>query len=191
MDWRTDQSVWDIGDQFMFGPDILVNPVTQEGATSRQLYLPKTSWYDFWTGRRINGGQRLEAPAPLDRLPLYLKAGSILPLGPEIEYAADQPGAPIELRVYPGSDGSFDLYEDAGDSYAYEKGQHSVIPIHWDDKSGTLTIEKRIGQYPGMIETRKFHIVFVRDGHGAGTAPATTFDRELTYKGQNLITTVP
>ena len=88
----------------------------------------------------MKGGREVEAEAPLDRLPLYVRAGSILPLGPEIEYATENPGGPIELRIYRGANGSFDLYEDSGDTYDYQKGMHSIIPIRWDDKSGTLTI---------------------------------------------------
>ena len=135
----------------MFGPSILVSPVTEEDATRRSVYLPHApAWYDFWTGKKTGSDQKIEAAAPLDRIPLYVKAGSILPLGPDIEYAEEKPTAPIELRVYPGANAGFDLYEDAGDSYDYEKGAHSVIPIHWDDRVRRLTIGARVGEFPGM-----------------------------------------
>lgn len=190
MDWRSDEKVWNIGDQFMFGPSILVNPVTQEGAASRWLYLPPaTAWYDFWTGSKTLGDQRIEASAPLDRIPLYVKAGSILPLGPEIEYAGEKPDVPIELRVYRGADGGFDLYEDAGDTYAYEKGMHSVIPIRWNDVAGTLTIGARIGDFAGMAKKRRFHIVFVTENHGAGPAEPSAFDQEAEYNGEAVSVT--
>ncbi|MGA8103392.1 MAG: DUF5110 domain-containing protein [Candidatus Acidiferrales bacterium] len=192
MDWRTDEKVWDIGDQFMIGTSTLVNPVTQEGATSRWLYLPPApGWYDFWTGGKTHGDQRLQVPAPLDRIPLYVKAGSILPLGPEIEYAGEKPGAPIELRIYRGADASFDFYEDAGDSYAYEKGMYSVIPIHWNDAAGRLTIGARVGHFVGMSEERRFHIIFVSEGHGAGPVESSVFNQEVRYNGEAVSATAP
>ena len=187
MDWRTDEKVWNIGDQFMFGPAFLVNPVTQKGAKERSLYLPPAAgWYDFWTGKQLSGDQRMDVSAPLDRIPVYVKAGSIVPLGPEIEYAGQMPDAPIELRVYRGANGSFDLYEDAGDTYAYEKGAHAVIPIRWDDASGTLTIGQRSGEFPGMVKGRKFRVIFVSENHGAGPDISSSFDKEVTYNGEEL-----
>jgi alpha-D-xyloside xylohydrolase len=190
MDWRNDEKVWNIGDQFMFGPSILVSPVTQEGATSRWLYLPPAAgWYDFWTGRETHGDQRIEASAQLDRIPLYIKAGSILPLGPVMEYAGEKPDAPIELRIYRGADGSFDLYEDAGDTYYYEKGLHSVIPIRWNDTTGTLTIGARAGNFTGMTKKRNFHIILVRDNHGIGPAESATVDQDIPYSGEAVSVT--
>jgi alpha-D-xyloside xylohydrolase len=187
MDFRTDPNTWNIGDQFMFGPAIMVNPVLKANATRRSVYLPPALlWYDFWTGAKVKGGQEIEADAPLDRIPLYVRAGSVLPLGPEIEYAEQNPGGPIELRIYRGADGSFNLYEDSGDSYDYEKGQHAIIPIHWNDKSGTLTIGARQGSFPGMAEKQTFNIVFVGEDHGAGEAVSSRFDRQITYDGTEV-----
>lgn len=124
----------------MFGPAILVSPVTESGVTTRSLYLPAAKgWYDFWIGKRFDGGQRILAPAPLDPIPLFIKAGSILPLGPASEYAGQDPNAPIELRVYPGANGNFDLHEDAGDSCAYEQGEHALIPIRWHGPPANLS----------------------------------------------------
>jgi alpha-D-xyloside xylohydrolase len=197
MDWRTDENIWNIGDQFMFGPALLVNPITQAGASgyvsSRSLYLPPAAadWYDFWTGQRISGGQRVEAAAPLDKIPLYVRAGSILPLGPEVQYAGEKPGDPIELRVYRGADGEFELYEDAGDNYRYEKGEYSIIKIRWNDKTNTLTFEPRVGQFPGMVTRRSFRVIWVRDDHGAGPAPADTADRVAEYSGEAISVTAP
>jgi alpha-D-xyloside xylohydrolase len=187
MDWRADEKTWNIGDEFMFGPAILVNPVLKANATHRGIYLPPSpKWYDFWTGAATSGGQDIEAEAPLDRMPLYVRAGSILPMGPEIEYAAQNPGGPIELRIYRGADGQFDLYEDAGDSYDYEKGQHSVIPIRWNESAGLLTIGGRQGSFPGMIEKRTFRIVVVESGHGIGGEVTTAADKEITYEGNQI-----
>jgi len=187
MDWRSDEQVRDIGDEYMFGPAILVNPVTQQGATSRQVYLPPAAaWYDFWTGAQLHADQRMQADAPLDRMPLYIRAGSILPLGPEGEYATQSPDAPIELRIYRGADGSFDLYNDEGDNLDYEKGAFSVIPLHWDDASSTLTIGARTGSYPGMPQQRTFRVVLVSGNHGVGSQVSTSADREIHYDGKSV-----
>ncbi len=192
MDWRTDPNTFNIGNQFMFGPAIMVSPVLKAKANRRNVYLPDSpAWYDFWTGATVQGGKEIETDAPLDRLPLYVRAGSILPLGPEIEYATENPGGPIELRIYRGADGSFDLYEDSGDTYDYQKGMHSIIPMHWNDKGGILTIGARSGSFPGMVNKRQFRLVIVKENHGAGAAASTSFDREVTYTGKELQVAVP
>jgi alpha-D-xyloside xylohydrolase len=160
MDYREDTRAQNIGDEFLFGPSILVAPVTEQEATSRHLYLPKGTWYDFRTGVAVEGGRAIDAPAPIDKIPLYVRAGGIVPLGPEIEYAAEKPADPIELRVYRGADGSFDLYEDENDNYNYEKGVHAVIPFRWSEATGTLTIGARVGSFPGMLTSRTFRVVF-------------------------------
>ena len=184
MDFRSDPATWDIGDQFMFGPFILVSPVLTEHATARTLYLPAaTTWYDFWTGARSTGGAELTAPAPIDRIPLHVRAGSILPLGPAIEYAG-QAADPIELRIYPGADGDFTLYQDEGDSYRYEQGAHATIAIHWDDASRTLTFAARQGAYPGMAATHTFNVVLVSAAHGVGGDPTPSPDKTVSYTGE-------
>jgi alpha-D-xyloside xylohydrolase len=188
MDWRTDEKVREIGDQFMFGPSILVNPVTQEGATSRPVYLPPSAgWFDFWTGEKLQGGKQIEAAAPLDRIPLYVKAGSIVPLGPEVEYTGEETAAPVVLRIYRGADASFDLYEDSGDTYDYEKGEHSIIPIRWNDSTSTLTIGDRQGLYSGMPSTFCFRIVLVGAGVGTGAAMDAT-GKDVHYSGLKVST---
>jgi alpha-D-xyloside xylohydrolase len=187
MDFRSDARVLNIGDQFMYGPAILVNPVTEPGATTRHLYLPKTKWFDFWTGSTVEGGKSIDAAAPLDRLPLYVRAGSIVPLGPDVEYAAEKPADPIELRIYKGADGSFTLYEDEDDTYNYEKGVHAVIPISWNEAQQRLTIGERKGQFPGMLERRTFHIVFVAEGHGTGVELTGKADKVVEYSGKQLV----
>ena len=146
MDWRDDPKTWNLGDQFMFGPAIMVNPVLKANVTKRSVYLPASGRVvRLLDGKSFAGGHQIEADAPLDRMPLFVRAGSILPMGPQIEYAAEDPAGPIELRIYRGADGKFDLYEDAGDGYEYEKGQHSVTPIRWDDRTSTLRIGTREG----------------------------------------------
>jgi alpha-D-xyloside xylohydrolase len=168
MDFRQDPSTWEIGDQFMFGPALLVSPVLTEHATSaRSIFRQWHRWYDFWTGERTAGGDRDGAQRRSIRIPLDVRAGSILPLGPVIEYAG-QATDPIELRVYPGADGDFTLYEDEGDSYRYERGAHATIPIHWNDATRTLTIGARQGSYPGMPAGHTFNVVIVSSGHGVG-----------------------
>jgi len=187
MDWRTDEKTWNIGDQFMFGPALLVNPVLKADATRRSVYLPASpKWYDFWTGESVSGGKEIDAEAPLDRIPLYVRAGSILPMGPEIEYATQTSDAPIELRIYRGADGEFNLYVDAGDSYDYEKGQHSVIPIRWDESTSTVTIGERKGAFPGMVAKRTFRIVVVASGHGIGGEITSKSDQEIVYEGKQI-----
>jgi len=188
MDFRTDVRADNIGDQFMYGPAFLVNPVTEPAATTRQLYLPQAKWYDFWTGASLDGGRMIDAATTLDRLPLYVRAGSILPLGPDEEWSTEKPEDPIELRIYRGADGDFTLYEDENDTYNYEKGAYSTIPLHWDDAHNTLTIGDRKGQFPGMLTGHAFHVVFVSDKHGVGIDPSQA-DKVVQYSGQQTMVT--
>ena len=188
MDFRLDPATWDVGDQFMFGPDLLVSPVLVQHATQRSLYLPAgTRWYDFWTGSYDQGGATIVAPAPIERIPLDVRAGSILPLGPAIEYAG-QANDPIELRIYPGADGDFTLYEDAGDSYAYERGVKATIPMHWNDATRTLEIGARQGSFPGMTPNHTFNVVIVAAGHGVGGDVTMQPDKTLYYTGAAIET---
>jgi alpha-D-xyloside xylohydrolase len=186
MDFREDIRAQNIGDQFLFGPAILVNPVTEPGTATRRLYLPKTKWYDFWTGATIQGGRTLDAPSPIDSMPLYVRAGSILPLGPDLQYAAEKSADPIELRVYRGANGAFTLYEDENDTYDYEKGVHATIPFSWDEASHTLTIGDRTGTFPGMLEKRTFRIVFVTENHGTGGGLTENADKTVEYSGKKV-----
>ena len=173
-----------VADQFMFGSALLINPVTVEGARQRTVYLPAGNiWIDFWTGKRLKGGQSIVAQAPLEKLPIYVRAGSIVPYGPRVESAAGKPD-PIDLRVYTGANADFTLYEDEGDNYDYEKGTHSLIPIHWDDKSSTLTIAAREGSFPGMLDHRTFNVVVVRSGQGTGIASTSVHDASIEYVGK-------
>ena len=131
----------------------------------------------------------MEAPAPINRLPLYVRAGSILPLGPDMEWSTEKPEDPIELRIYPGADGDFTLYEDENDGYAYEKGVHATIPLHWDDAKHTLTIGERSGEFTGMLQSRTFQLVVVRETHGAGIQPEQKPDKVVQYAGKELAVT--
>jgi alpha-D-xyloside xylohydrolase len=184
MDWPADPRVRDIGDQFMFGPALLVAPITQPGSTRREVYLPQASaWYDFWTGGRIEGNT-VESSAPLNRIPVYVRAGSIVPLGPVVQNAA-APTDMLEVRVYPGADASFEWYSDAGDTYDYEKGERRIVPMHWEDATRTLTLGDAIGKYPGMPGRIRIVLVVVREGHGAGIeVTEDSSDGETLYDGK-------
>lgn len=187
MDFRADSATWDIPDQLMFGPSLLVSPVVNQGATSRSVYLPKgAKWFDFWTGKPLAGGRAIQVEAPLDVLPLHVRAGSILPMGPFLQYTSEKPADPIDLRIYPGADGTFTLYEDQGDGYAYEKGVRATISFAWNDRTKTLTIGDRKGSFPGMLKTRTFRIEVVRPGHGVGLHPEARADATVRYAGQRV-----
>ena len=185
MDWRDDVDAQNIGDEYLFGPAILVSPVTTQGATSRRVYLPKATWYDFWSGKKIEGGKYIDADAPLEKLPLFIRAGSIIPMGPTMEWSTQKPADPIELRVYPGADGDFTLYEDENDNYDYAKGQHATIQLHWNDKAKTLTIGKRQGSFPGMLERHKVNVVIVEENLGVRIGDGAP-TRSVDYSGDQV-----
>jgi len=186
MDFRGDPQALNIGDEFMFGPALLVSPVSEPGAETRRMYLPKAIWYDFWTGQKMEGGKTITTAAPLNRIPLFIRAGSIIPMGPDLHYAAEKPADPIELRLYRGADGSFTLYEDENDGYNYEKGVFATILIQWNEASHTLTIGARNGSFPGMLEQRTFKVVFVSEQHGTGIDLTDRADRTITYSGKSV-----
>ena len=190
MDWRSDPEIRDLGDEFMFGPALLVSPVLEPNAVHRTLYLPEATWYDFWTGAAQQGGRQIDADTPLERIPIYVRAGSILPLGPEIEYADEKPAGPIELRVYRGADGSFDFYQDAGDSYDYEKGAHAVIPLRWSEPTRRLTLGERKGSYLEMPARMQFNIIWVSAGHGSSAGVAQP-DSSVEYTGKEISIAAP
>ncbi len=183
MDFPQDRNVNDIGDQYMFGPAFMVAPVTRPN-DKRSVYLPKeTKWTSFWTGDSFAGNRHLNIEAPLQQLPLFIRAGAILPLGPVMEYATEKSEDPIELRIYPGANGSFTLYEDENDNYNYEKSQYATIDFTWDDSSHTLTIGRRTGSFPGMQKDRQFMVVLVRPGHGTGMDMTVQPDQIVHYSG--------
>ena len=182
-----DLSVRDIGDQFLFGDALLVNPVTQPDARKRSVVLPAgENWVDFWTGERHRGGQTIAVNAPLDRMPIMVKEGSIVPMGRIVQSAAEA-AETLEIRVYSGKDADFELYEDSGDGYGYEHGARSTVHLHWNDRLNELTIADRIGQFPTMRANRSFRIVLVGSGHGVGLSSDSQTDRSATYNGRRIV----
>ena len=194
MDFRDDKATWNNNTEFMYGRSLLVCPVLHPLYTKEQVewsredypvidwraeksyevYLPAgAQWYDYHTGVRYEGGQTLNASAPLATMPLYVKAGSIIPLGPEVQYTDEKPWDSLDIVVYPGADAEFTLYEDEGDNYNYEKGIYSTITFKWNDKARTLTIGKRQGSFPGMLGTRQFKVKVIDGG-----------ERCVTYNGK-------
>jgi alpha-D-xyloside xylohydrolase len=207
MDFANDKDALDINNEYMFGKSLLVCPVTTpmyskivvygndttkvgefSKIKSEEVYLPKgTDWIDFWTGEKYDGGQTIHKEAPIDIMPLYAKAGSIIPIGPKVQYATEKKWDNLEIRIYPGADGEFTLYEDENDNYNYEKGVYSTITFKWDDAKKTLTISDRNGSFPGMISQRKFNIVRVSKNNGIGITPVEKFDKVVTYKGKKVM----
>ena len=172
--------------EYMFGSSILVSPVIEPDVRVSNVYLPKSAtWYDFWTGKHIEGGRTVQTDAALDKIPLFVKAGSIIPMGPLMQYAAEK-NDPIEIRIYPGADGEFTLYEDENDGYNYEKGIYSTITFKWDDSKKVLTISDRKGSFPGMPVERTFNIVTVTGNDGIGTDVSAKYQKIVTYSGKTL-----
>jgi alpha-D-xyloside xylohydrolase len=207
MDFADDKQALDINDEYMFGRSLLVNPVTQpmysktvmsgndsiqvedfSSVKSKDIYLPKgTGWYDFWSGEKFNGGQTIKKEVPLDIIPLFVKAGTILPVGPKVQYASEKKWDNLEIRVYEGADGEFTLYEDENDNYNYEKGIYSTISFKWNDAKKTLTIGQRKGAFPGMLKQRTFHIIRVSRGKGIGMLSNSDFDKSVNYIGEKIV----
>lgn len=200
MDFPNDKKALDINDEYMFGKALLVSPVTEamymqsksvgnrtektedfSVVKSKETYLPAgTPWFDFWTGEKFIGGSKVIKETPLDILPLYVKAGSIIPFGPEVQYATEKKWDNLEIRIYPGANGKFVLYEDENDSYNYEKGAYSTITFTWDDKSKKLSISDRKGNFSGMLINRKFNIVLVAESK-EGVASTR---KQINYTGK-------
>ncbi|MES2277256.1 MAG: TIM-barrel domain-containing protein [Bacteroidota bacterium] len=184
MDFSADKNTWNINNEYMFGKSILVCPVTNpqyvsksgtgenalmvedfSSVKSQDVYLPAaTDWFDLWTGEKIIGGKNVKKQTPLDIQPVYIRAGSIIPWGPKVQYATEQKWDNLEIRIYPGADADFTLYEDENDNYNYEKGKFSEILFHWNDKTKTLTAGERKGSFEGMLVDRKFNIVLAPSG---------------------------
>ena len=160
MDFNGDDRVYDIPDQWMFGPAFMACPVGYYKAHNRSVYFPKQcGWYDLYTGEYVDGGQTLVVDAPYERIPVFVREGSIVPFGPEMEWCDEKPAELINLYVYEGADAQFQLYEDEGTNYNYEKGKYATIDILYDEASKTLTIGKCNGSFKGMLKNRRFNVV--------------------------------
>lgn len=187
MDFPGDAQVRNVADEYMFGPALLVNPVYTYKARSRKVYLPAScGWYDLYTGKYFEGGQTIDAEAPLDKIPVFVREGSIIPAGPEIQYTSHKPADPVTVYVYTGRDASFMLYEDEGVNYNYEQGQYSMIPLSYDEASQTLTIGSRQGAYKGMLQERRFEIVWVNNDQPVGMGLTARPAQAISYSGKAL-----
>lgn len=185
MDFNGDEAALSSKFEYMFGKSILAAPITEPNVSQWNVYLPKISdWFDFWTGKHYLGGQTIKADAPLDRIPLFVKAGSIIPMGKIIQHSAEKSDT-LEIRIYKGADAEFDLYEDEGDNYNYEKGKYSIISFKWIDKKNTLTIASKLGDFDGSLQKRIFNIVFVNEYEGVGMA-TSTLKTKVIYKGKKI-----
>lgn len=189
MDFENDKDVLNVNDQYMFGPSLLINPVYDYKARERSVYLPKPSgWFDLYTGKYYAGGQKIQALAPLEKMPVFVKAGAIVPTGPEIQFITTEIPDILTLYVYGGSDGNFDLYEDEGTNYNYENGMFSKIPFSYNSSTKELTIGKRIGSFSGMKENRKFQIIFCNEKNPVGIDDRTA-QKTVEYTGDEI--TIP
>lgn len=195
-----DQKTHDLKTQFLVGNELMIAPVLTAqhfGPDStpltgippkREVYLPQgTAWIDFWTGRRFEGNQAIEVDTPIAQIPIFVKAGSIVPVGPSLQFAAEKPDEPVELRIYPGANGEFSLYEDQGDGYEYESGNFSTIAMHWDDRKHQLIIGTRKGQFSGMIKARQLNIVLVSEHQGNGLSSTKTYSTVVRYTGKPVV----
>ncbi len=198
MDFAHDEKALDLNDEYMFGKSFLVCPVTSpmyskdtkenfDTLQSKSVYLPEgTDWYDFWTGEKNPGGKWIHKETPIDMMPLYVKAGSILPIGPKVQYATEIKWDALEIRIYEGADGVFTLYEDENDNYNYEKGAYSTIDFTWNNAKQTLTLSDRKGAYPGMLNNRTFQFIIVGKGKGTGLDSMKKSDKTVNYTGKKL-----
>jgi alpha-D-xyloside xylohydrolase len=188
MDFATDTAVLNIGDQYLFGSALLINPVYEFKQTKRELYLPKCAgWYDLYSGKWYAGKQKITAEAPYERMPVFVKAGSIIPFGPELQYTAEKPADTITLNVYAGADASFDLYEDEDTNYNYEKGAFSIIPIKYNEATKTVTVGNRKGSFNGMLQKRTFRINFITPNGAKALVFDAKFDKEVLYEGKKVV----
>ena len=187
MDFRDDSEAVRQAGEYMFGKSILVTPVTEPAVSDWSVYLPRSSdWYDFLTGQKHTGGQTILTDAPIEKIPLFVKSGSIIPFGPKVQYATEKSWDILEIRVYEGADGEFTLYEDENNNYNYENGLYTTITFNWDNVKKTLTIKDRVGSFPGMIKERQFNIVVVSKDHGIGMGEMEEFDKRVIYNGKKI-----
>ncbi|HPY83201.1 MAG TPA: glycoside hydrolase family 31 protein, partial [Bacteroidales bacterium] len=191
MDFAHDTKVLNIDNQYMFGPSFLVNPVTEFKATKRDVYLPDgQAWYDLYTGNVYHGGQTISADAPYERMPVFVKEGSIIPTGVDMQYTNQYPDSIITLYVYAGKDASFELYADESTNYNYEKGKYSYVPISYNESTGTLTIGERRGVYDGMLQNQTFKIVYINAQNPVAFGNKNAIVSSITYSGSQISTTI-
>jgi alpha-D-xyloside xylohydrolase len=187
MDFPGDSRVNDIKNQYMFGPALMVNPVTEYKARERDVYLPaSTGWYEVFTGRHYKGGQTITAEAPYSSMPLYAREGSIIPFGPEIQYTSEKAADPLTLFIYAGADGTFTLYEDEGVNNNYLDGAYSLIPLTWTEAESTLTIGKRQGEFPGMLRDRTINVMLVSEDKAIKLDLEATPGKIIQYDGSEV-----
>lgn len=189
MDFATDRKALDQNYEYMFGPSILVAPVLAPAVGQWDVYLPENEagWYNFWTGKKTTGGQTVKTAAPIDQIPLFVKAGSIIPIGPKVQYATEKKWDNLEIRIYEGANGEFTLYEDEGDNYNYEKGAYSTITFNWNNSKKTLTISGLEGTFTGILNGRTFNIIVVGNNKGNGADLAEKYDKSVSYSGKKVI----
>lgn len=186
MDFSADRRVFNVDDEYMFGPSLLVCPVHKYGERKRDVYFPNNGgWYNLYDGNYVAGGQKVSVEAPYERMPVFVREGSIIPVGPQIEYTDQKPGAPIDLYIYAGADATFELYEDEGTNYNYENGKYSIIKLSYNDAQGTLTIHNREGEFDGMIKNLVFRPIVVSRNQPVGLLKGTC-DNEITYDGTEV-----
>jgi alpha-D-xyloside xylohydrolase len=185
MDFNGDPAIYDIKDQWMFGPSLMACPVGYYKARNRSVYFPaQRGWYDLYTGQFVEGGQRLIVDAPFDKIPVYVPEGSIIPFGPEMEWSDQKKAELINLYVYEGRDADFQLYEDEGTNYNYERGKYATIDIHYSQATRTLTIGKRQGAFDGMLKSRRFNIVTVSKAQPRALDLDNPEGKLVTYNGK-------
>lgn len=183
MDFKADRLTWEIDDQYLFGPSLLVAPVSEFGARSREVYLPSgADWYDASSGERLAGGQSLISPAPRESMPLFVRSGAIVPTGPDVQWTGENPQGPLTCHIFAGADGAFTLYEDEGTDMGYTRGEFTRIPVTWDDAARRLTIGAREGRFPGMAQQRRITIV-LHDGTQHGAIFNHTAGQVMEYTG--------
>ncbi len=187
MDFNGDERVYDIKDQWMFGPSLMACPVGYYQKYTREVYLPRQrGWYDLYTGRHYAGGQTITADAPYERIPVYVPEGAILPMGPAMEWCDEKPAELINLYVYAGRDASFCLYEDEGTNYNYEKGKYATIDIQWNDAKKTLTIDKRNGSFDGVLQNRRFNVILVSPSKAQALDLESPKGKMVKYAGKKV-----
>jgi alpha-D-xyloside xylohydrolase len=185
MDFNGDNEVNNISDQYMFGPSLMVAPVCKYKARNREIYFPKDcGWYDFYSGKYMSGGQRISVDAPYERIPLYVREGSILPAGPEIEFTNEKPADPLTIFIYTGKNCGFTLYEDEGTNYNYEKGFYSTISFNYNNAKKELNISSRKGDFSGMLKSRTFNLIFIAEDKPGSFDTHSSPDKVIHYTGQ-------